>query len=60
VTPEAWKTEVCKGLDATAVARTLEKHGMLIRSKSSRDLSRQIRVAGRPTRVYVITAVILA
>jgi putative DNA primase/helicase len=44
VLPEVWKNEVCKGLDPIAAARTLAKGGMLLPSKSGRNLSRQIRV----------------
>jgi uncharacterized protein (DUF927 family) len=60
VTPEAWKTEVCKGLDSAAVGRALAKHGMLLRPKVGRDLSFKISVEGNRVRVYVITAAILA
>jgi uncharacterized protein (DUF927 family) len=60
VLPEAWKTEVCNGLDPVAVAKTLAKHGMLSLPQGGRHLSQLIKIDGRPTRVYVITATILA
>ena len=60
VSPEAWKSEVCQGLDPVASARALAKRGMLLPSKSSRNLSRQIKIEKRPTRVYAITSAILA
>jgi uncharacterized protein (DUF927 family) len=60
VTPECWKNDVCKGLDPVAVARTLARRGMLRRPKVGKDLTRHIRINGQPTRVYVITAAILA
>jgi putative DNA primase/helicase len=59
ITPEAWKTEVCSGLDPVAVAKTLAKHGMMKLPKGGRHLSRRVRIDGRPTRVYVVTALIL-
>ncbi len=32
VPPEVWKAEICNGLDATLVARTLSERGMLLRA----------------------------
>jgi hypothetical protein len=32
IPPEVWKTEICNGLDATLVARTLSERGMLQRA----------------------------
>jgi uncharacterized protein (DUF927 family) len=60
VLPEAWKTEFCNGHDPVAVAKTLGKLKMMSLPKTGRNLSRLIRIDGRPTRVYVITAAILA
>ena len=60
VAPEAWKTEVCAGFDPVAVAKTLAKRQMLEPPKTGRHLTQRIRIDGRLTRVYVITAAILA
>jgi uncharacterized protein (DUF927 family) len=59
VAPEAWKAEVCAGLDHAAVAKTLAQRGMLRLPNSGRRLTQLIKIEGRPTRVYVITASIL-
>ncbi|MGD0186966.1 MAG: DUF927 domain-containing protein [Roseiarcus sp.] len=57
VPPEIWKAEVCAGLDHTYVARTLDKHGML-RRQDAKNLTCVIKLGGRPTRAYVLTAAI--
>jgi putative DNA primase/helicase len=52
--PEVWKTEICNGLDATLVARTLSERGMLQRAG---DGFQQVRkIDGANKRVYVATA----
>jgi uncharacterized protein (DUF927 family) len=56
VLPETWKSEFCNGHDPVAVAKTLGKLKMMSLPKTGRNLSRLIRIDGRPTRVYVITA----
>jgi hypothetical protein len=54
VLPEAWRQEVCKGLDAGAVARALADAGWLRTDKSGK-LATLVRVPGAgPTRVYAI------
>jgi uncharacterized protein (DUF927 family) len=55
-TPEIWKTEVCKGLDPSFVAKTLCDRKMLLRSPSTHDGYTVVRkIQGRSTRVYVVT-----
>jgi uncharacterized protein (DUF927 family) len=58
VLPETWKAEVCAGLDPTHTARALAERGMLVRGTDGFASVRKI--AGRPTRVYVLTASVLA
>jgi uncharacterized protein (DUF927 family) len=58
VPPETWKAEVCAGLDHTYVARTLDKHGML-RRQDAKNLTCVVKLGGRQTRAYVLTAVVL-
>lgn len=52
VLPEAWKAEVCAGLDAGAVAKTLARRGILIGKDGK--LQHQARLPGfdRPVRHY--------
>jgi uncharacterized protein (DUF927 family) len=59
VLPQAWRDEVCRGLDPEAVAKTLAGLGMLERSKTGRDLAKLVKVRGRVMRFYVITPLIL-
>jgi uncharacterized protein (DUF927 family) len=58
--PEVWKSEVCAGLDPTAVAKTLVKRGLL---KTEADGKRQklVRLPGvsKPARCYVVPAGIM-
>ena len=58
--PEVWKSEVCAGLDARAVAKTLAKRGML-KPGSGGKLQNFQRVPGskNPVRCYVIPSHIL-
>ena len=58
VLPETWKAQVCAGLDPTRTARILSDRKMLERGADGFASVR--KVAGRPTRVYVLTARILA
>jgi len=60
VLPETWKTEVCAGLNPTAVAKALSGRGML-RPDSDGSYSRPERIQGgqKPIRVYVVTMKIL-
>lgn len=58
--PEVWKSEVCAGLDPTAVAKTLAKRGML-KPGSGGKLQNFQRVPGsrNPVRCYVIPSGIM-
>jgi uncharacterized protein (DUF927 family) len=58
VLPQAWKYDVCRGLDPTATARALAERGMLRRAKDGK-FSRSETVDEKTMRVYVITAAIL-
>jgi putative DNA primase/helicase len=60
VLPEAWKSEVCTGLDATAVAKALASRGLLIPGSGGKlqNFQRLPGFAG-PVRCYVIASTIL-
>ncbi len=58
VPPETWKSEICNGLDATMVARTLAERGMLLRASDGFQPVRKI--GGTSKRVYVLTTSIFA
>lgn len=59
VLPEAWKNEVCKGLDAVAVARDLAGRGLL-RPDAGGKSSRSVTIPGLgKVRVYVLASHIL-
>ena len=58
VLPEMWKSEICSGMDAKAVARFLVEAGMMKRVEGSFQSVR--RVGGANRRVYVLTNSILA
>lgn len=58
VLPEIWKTEICAGLHPTQTARILADRRMLVRGTDG--FTSVKKVAGRPTRVYVLTWKILA
>lgn len=60
ILPEVWRSEVCAGLDAGLVARTLAKHG-LIKTASGGKLQSLQRLPGfsNPVRCYVIASAIL-
>ena len=57
VLPQVWRTEVCAGLDAGAVARTLADRGML-RKRSDKKPQYAVRLPGftNPVSCYVLTA----
>ena len=61
VLPEAWKAEVCAGMDGARVARVLADHGLLARSSEGKYQMRS-RVPGidGPVRHYLVTSAILA
>jgi putative DNA primase/helicase len=59
VPPEIWRSEICNGLDAIFVARSLAERGLLARQPSG-DLQSVVRVQGTAKRAYVLTAEILA
>jgi putative DNA primase/helicase len=58
VPPETWKTEICAGLDAGFVARTLAERGLIERASDGFQPVRKI--GGTNKRVYVLTARIFA
>jgi uncharacterized protein (DUF927 family) len=60
VLPEAWRGEVCAGLDATAVAKTLATRGFLATGGDGKPQVK-MRLPGfsSPVRCYVITADVL-
>jgi uncharacterized protein (DUF927 family) len=58
IPPESWKAEVSVGHDPTLVARVLADRGMLKRAKDGFQCVEKIQ--GRPQRVYVVTAGIVA
>ena len=61
VLPEAWRSEICAGLDATVVAKTLQARGMLVPGSGGKLQNFQ-RLPGfpNPVRCYVIVADILS
>ena len=60
IPPEIWRTEVCAGLNPTAVAKALAERGIL-RPDSDGSYSRPERIqrGQKPTRVYVMTMKIM-
>jgi uncharacterized protein (DUF927 family) len=56
IPPETWKTEICNGLDAKLVARTLADAGMLKRASDGFQSVRKI--GGTNKRVFIVTAAI--
>ncbi len=58
--PEAWKAEICAGLDAGIVARVLAKRGFLKVDASGKYASTaKLPSTGKTSRVYVLRASIL-
>lgn len=60
ILPEAWKSEVCAGQDATLVAKALQDRGHLL-AEGSGKLQKLVRLPGLtgPARCYVIASTIL-
>jgi putative DNA primase/helicase len=59
VLPEMWKAEICAGLDAQFVARTLAEHGIL-RRQGGNVLQCTVNIGGgQRARAYVLAAAIL-
>ena len=58
VFPEAWAKEVVAGLDPKAIAGWLADREMLKRSNGT--FQRQVKIEGRPTWFYIVTAEILS
>jgi putative DNA primase/helicase len=59
VPPEIWRPEICNGLEAIFVARSLAGRGLLA-TQPSGDLQSVVKVQGTAKRAYVLTAEILA
>ena len=57
ILPEVWRSEVCNGVEPTFAAKVLAKLGMLT-SGGARH-SKNVRIEGRQTRVYVLNSGIL-
>jgi len=58
VFPEAWRTDICAGHDAKAAAGWLVDRGML--KRASDGLQPLVKIDGRPSRFYIVTAEILS
>lgn len=60
VLPEAWRSEVCAGMDAVRVAKTLANRGFLLPGEDGK-LQKKVRLKGFSTsvRCYVISSAIL-
>ena len=54
IPPEVWKSEICAGLNASMVARTLCERGMLRRTSGS--FQPVVKIDGTSKRVYIVTA----
>jgi uncharacterized protein (DUF927 family) len=60
VLPEVWRREVCKGLDAKAVAVVMAERGWIERG-DGRNLTQRLRIPGEGhQRVYVMSAAFLS
>ncbi|GAB4069570.1 DUF927 domain-containing protein [Ancylobacter sonchi] len=60
VLPEAWRTEVCSGLDAAAVAKTLARRGCLVTGNDGKpQIKTRLPSFANPVRCYVLTSDIL-
>lgn len=60
VLPEAWKTDVCAGLDAASVAKTLAAHGLLAKGADGKpQVKVRLPISPNSVRAYVIGAGIL-
>jgi uncharacterized protein (DUF927 family) len=60
VLPEAWKTEVCAGLDPVTVAKSLHKRGFLIGKDGKLQDQRRLPGFANPVRCYRVTSAILS
>jgi putative DNA primase/helicase len=56
IPPEVWKSEICAGLDAKFVAKTLSMRGMIERASDGYQCV--IKIGGVPRRLYVLTSAI--
>jgi len=56
ILPEVFKNEVCKGYDAAAIAKALDKRGILFRDGASLQARKYISGMGKSIRVYHITS----
>ena len=56
ILPEVFKNKVCKGYDATGIAKALEKRGILIRDGASLQARKYISGMGKSIRVYHVTS----
>ncbi|MBW4034628.1 MAG: DUF927 domain-containing protein [Proteobacteria bacterium] len=56
ILPQAWRSEVCKGIDAKRTAKLLADRGWLVAEPSSGRFDKKERIPGWPSaiRVYVI------
>jgi uncharacterized protein (DUF927 family) len=61
ITPEVWRQEVCKGMDAEVVAKAVYSKGWLDRAGVG-HLTKQVRIEAKanPRRFFVVSADILA
>ncbi len=59
VLPEAWKAEVCKGLDPKRTAKLLADRGWLLRSTSRHRAANETIPGEGKRRVYVVSGAIL-
>jgi uncharacterized protein (DUF927 family) len=53
--PEAWKSEVCRGLDVTQVTKALADRGMLIRGKDRLQSQHRLPGFANPQWCYLVT-----
>ncbi len=59
IMPEAWRTEVCRGMDPKRVAAVMLREGYL-KPASDGKTSQSIRIAGHSKmRLYVVSASIM-
>jgi putative DNA primase/helicase len=60
ITTETWKNEVCKGFDASAIAKELAARGLLLPGPDGRMSKSEYIPGVAQTRVYHVTSAILA
>jgi putative DNA primase/helicase len=56
ILPQVWKEDVCAGLDAKMVAKSLVEHDLLRRNDGNQLI---VKIHGRPTRVYALLPAII-